>query len=542
MKKYYAVKKCIAMLSAIGMLCLPQAVWADDGLNISYSGADKKITLSADICEKENQAVVIKIASDAENTLVTAIRSGEGGAVLHSETMPASFSGGRYDITVSSLDKTVTGYFIYPIEADIESVLPILNGAESDSELTGLMKANADPLAIDMLIFEPIADKAGKIFFSMMPADGLKTATEFLEGYNNSLAAVGLSGGEKADTVLAKYGAAIGVEASIYASLADDEKSALDSYILNADYTKRTVKAVIYDGKAASQIKVADSWSELKAKIEENSETLNLDTEYFDKVDLKDSVYQEMYSNLSGEEDIEEIREIFYEASKTCYEEENEPVTKPAKGSGGGGGGAKVSVSLGNNANVGSSSPAGSTDTKKSFSDTENHWGKDYIAELAEKGIINGFDDGTFKPDISVTRAEFVTMVVKALGLETVDADESFSDVKKDSWFFAAVMTANKNGLVNGVADGMFSPDSKISRQDAFVILSRAFKDSLKAGEASDFADNENISEYAKEAAELLSASGIVSGNEKNELRPKDETSRAEVAALISRILALGKE
>ena len=185
--------------------------------------------------------------------------------------------------------------------------------------------------------------------------------------------------------------------------------------------------------------------------------------------------------------------------------------------------------------------PVVTPDTSKSFTDVSGHWAEANIKSLAQKGIINGFEDGTFKPNNSVTRAEFTTMVVKALGL-TTSADVNFTDVASGSWYESYIKSAVKAGLVSGMPDGSFKPDEQIKRQDAILILYRGFESVLKSGNPVEFTDKASISDYALEAANALSASGIVNGDDNLSFNPHHSTTRAEVAALLERILSLGKE
>lgn len=95
------------------------------------------------------------------------------------------------------------------------------------------------------------------------------------------------------------------------------------------------------------------------------------------------------------------------------------------------------------------------------------------IEALAARGIIDGKSDGNFDPDGSMTRAEFATIVVRALGLTPADTG-AFVDVASTAWYSPYVGAASTYGLINGVGEGRFSPDGTITRQEAAVMVSRA--------------------------------------------------------------------
>jgi len=535
--------KFIMIFLAAILFVLPMAASAADA-NVSYNNSTKTVNIIADSLGRKGDSAIITISKDSENTIINAIRVGENGGINHTEKMPESFDGGRYNVQVSSMSRTVTGYFIYPVEATILSVLPILNSTETASALCDAVVGSAGELAVDLLIFEPKSDASSEVLFALRPQSGWQSANEFLNSYNNSLAAVDLASGIAPVTVFSNYGAAIDIDVNIYNGLTSEEKSIFDDILLNADYTAKTVKTIFSEGKALSQLRAADNWGAMrdKAELSDNSTALAFDkASYFNKLKNKDKAYQEFYAVFGGTDTIEQLRTKFFNASKKCYEEENKPAQRPSGGSSGGSG---FSGSVSYTPPVETTPvepPVVTPDTSKSFTDVSGHWAEANIKSLAQKGIINGFEDGTFKPNNSVTRAEFTTMVVKALGL-TTSADVNFTDVASGSWYESYIKSAVKAGLVSGMPDGSFKPDEQIKRQDAILILYRGFESVLKSGNPVEFTDKASISDYALEAANALSASGIVNGDDNLSFNPHHSTTRAEVAALLERILSLGKE
>lgn len=107
------------------------------------------------------------------------------------------------------------------------------------------------------------------------------------------------------------------------------------------------------------------------------------------------------------------------------------------------------------------------------FSDTEAHENRDAISILGSFGIISGVGNGRFSPDSTMTRAQFAKIVVCALGLEA-QYRGTFADVAESAWYAPYVDTAAAYGIVRGVGDGKFNPDSSITRQESAVMLARA--------------------------------------------------------------------
>ena len=135
-------------------------------------------------------------------------------------------------------------------------------------------------------------------------------------------------------------------------------------------------------------------------------------------------------------------------------------------------------------------------------------------------------------------------MIVEALDITKVSEESTFADVEKGSFYETYIMSAVNAGIINGVSDTSFGMASVIKRQDVAVILSRAIaeKPLENAGEGKTFADGGDIAEYAKEAVEIVSSCGLFVGDDTGRFNPANGLSRAEAAALISRLLAFVNE
>jgi hypothetical protein len=111
----------------------------------------------------------------------------------------------------------------------------------------------------------------------------------------------------------------------------------------------------------------------------------------------------------------------------------------------------------------------------KSFADLSNHWAREDIDRLASKMIVNGVSEEDFSPDRSMTRAEFVALLVRGLGFsEDRSAASAFKDISKEDWFAGSVGAAVKAGLIDGFGDGSFKPDGTLTREQMAVLMVRA--------------------------------------------------------------------
>ncbi|WP_213413470.1 S-layer homology domain-containing protein [Xylanibacillus composti] len=180
------------------------------------------------------------------------------------------------------------------------------------------------------------------------------------------------------------------------------------------------------------------------------------------------------------------------------------------------------------------------------FSDVEQHWAKNAVNNMGSRMVISGFEDGQFQPDQAITRAEFAAILVRGLGLKPEEGTSSFSDVRANAWYSSAVNTATAYGLINGFEDGAFRPNDKITREQAMVIIAKAMAITELQGASSEqsaaanlqsFTDASDVSNWAKNGVADSVQAGIVSGRGSDSLAPQDLMTRAEVAAIIERLL-----
>lgn len=146
------------------------------------------------------------------------------------------------------------------------------------------------------------------------------------------------------------------------------------------------------------------------------------------------------------------------------------------------------------------------------FKDLNGHWSQTYVETLGQKLILSGSGSGQFKPNLGVTRAEFAAMLVKSLGLERAQ-NSKFNDVKDSVWYSGYVAAAYQYGLVNGTSATSFSPNAKVTREQAQIMLIKALTLAGKSAEGS-----------------LLEGDG-------SSLAPKRQLTRGEAATLIYKML-----
>lgn len=167
--------------------------------------------------------------------------------------------------------------------------------------------------------------------------------------------------------------------------------------------------------------------------------------------------------------------------------------------------------------------------------DIERHWAAANIRYIYDYKLMNGYEDGSFAPDSSITRAEFAAVMARFLELEgNTDAASSFTDVS-GHWAKAYISALAERKIVGGVSDTEFEPDAEITREQIAVILSRAFSlENTKQNGA--FADDEIISDWAYDGVYSVLAAGYMKGDENGNFSPLSNATRAEVATVIYRL------
>ena len=180
------------------------------------------------------------------------------------------------------------------------------------------------------------------------------------------------------------------------------------------------------------------------------------------------------------------------------------------------------------------------------FKDVEQHWAQQDVNDMGSRLVVNGVGDGLFNPDAAITRAEFAAIVMRGLGLKPVGGSAVFTDVQASDWYYTAVQTTSGYKLIDGFEDGTFRPNEKITREQAMLIIARAMavtklQGKLPAKEISEllkpFADAAAASDWAKAGITASLQAGLVTGRSADELAPQASITRAEVATIVKRLL-----
>ncbi|GAB6180373.1 hypothetical protein JCM14036_16920 [Desulfotomaculum defluvii] len=199
-------------------------------------------------------------------------------------------------------------------------------------------------------------------------------------------------------------------------------------------------------------------------------------------------------------------------------------------------------------------------ENNQSFKDIQNHWAQKYIEVLASRQIIQAFNEGDFFPDETISRAEFVTMLVKALEREEREIRNEyqgyFKDVLEEEWYSTYIEKAKEIGLISGTSEDLFKPEKSLTREEALIILMRIYEMSKKnnylffedwkvvillneervAQSKISVIDINEVSDWAKPEIIKGLDTGIICGYPDGTIRPKNVLTKAEASVLMVKL------
>ncbi len=348
--------------------------------------------------------------------------------------------------------------------------------------------------------------------------------------------------GTEITKILADYGEILKIsENPIYKTLFLSFADKVSEKFVNQEY-KNTQEFLtsFFDTVITEKINSVSNYTGVSAVFDASRDYLTaFNFDRYDKLSDSQKVYVQKKVADSGDyKNVSEIEKVFNNAVKNPPSENN-------GGSGGGGGGSsssggKKNTSSSGNA-IGISKDTGSNGDKKDIFDdlSSAEWARESILALYEKGIVSGMGENKFDPSGRVTREQFAKMIVSACGKFEQNAECNFTDTDKNAWYAPYVASAANAGIVFGIDESNFGIGRNITREDMAVMIYRAA--GMSAEQADElFADDSELSDYAREAVYTLKAKKIMSGKGDNRFEPKAYATRAEAARMIYSLIELG--
>ena len=174
----------------------------------------------------------------------------------------------------------------------------------------------------------------------------------------------------------------------------------------------------------------------------------------------------------------------------------------------------------------------------KGFTDVDSEkWYHEYMDYAVEQGLLEGTSPTTMEPDATLTRAQLAQILYNLEGKPQVQGDLDFTDVAEGKWYYAAILWANQEGVVDGMSPDTFAPNEDISRQDLALMLYRYAGEPTVTGDLDGFKDAGQVGDWAEEAITWAVEEGIIDGMTPTTLEPTGTATRAQAAAMLQRFL-----
>ncbi len=170
---------------------------------------------------------------------------------------------------------------------------------------------------------------------------------------------------------------------------------------------------------------------------------------------------------------------------------------------------------------------------------SEEYWGYEAISFLSGMGVLNGFADGSFRPEDNVTREQFAKMIVCALKLEDKGERYSYSDADENEWYKIYLDIAASYNIMHGTGNGQFGIGENLIRQDMAIVATRIYsagyipKKESRNANILPFKDSSEVSEYAYDAMLQAYNLGLINGMSSEIIAPLETVTRAQAAQVI---------
>lgn len=526
-------RKCLKLTLSV-LVCLAVMATTCFAYRIDYAGGDTDFTLSGKTDEAvAGQIVTLKVENEGSVVYTRQTETNALGEYTFAFNVLEGL-GGDLDITVNAGNAAEESTIYKSTTAEVDGAIAAVNG----SGIAAALSQTVGSTTVDkILLVDALEVTAGGVLAAYVDANrSYANFAGFRTAYSNGLFLQELAKttGDNAElyAMMTESGLAntLTVNAGeVFAGYEESEKIEVlvdmrgGRYTTDAAFKKALAEAVILN-----ELSKVSTDNEKWSVLSNNNDYLLMDLTKYEGISKFVSLKKELFKNT--------ITSI--SAMKTNAETIYSNLSRGGGGNQPSGGGDRENVSV----SGGLVKPPVQPVTF-GFSDLAGYdWAKDAILTLAADGIINGKSQGTFAPGDNVTRAEFAKIIVGAFDLVDGSATANFADTPKTHWSYSYVASAVANKIVTGVSANSFNPDGKITRQDMAAICYRALTalgvDTSAAGKK-DFADAASISDYAKEAVDVLSGLGIINGKGNNQFAPNDFATRAEAAKIVHMLRAL---
>lgn len=548
--------------------------------SVEVNHEEKIVTIEGNVGEAAETRVTVRVVKpdgETEDYFGQTDSDADGDYKFQFRIGPDAVENSQYSVYVyseNSVKKAISGFKCFN-EASVDNALELLNSASGSSigriineknEIFGL------PIGIGSDFYnlerkQPVYDELAEDDFS--DVDELRTKfenavsrqkqIEYEENVReDALASVNNASADEMKTVFPPAAELFGIKTDtktikklessdyeIYSTLALNDYSSIDELI--SFYDKLIV---VQAAKNANREVIAYTIDEYDHILDFKDDSDYSDMSEVNQAEVRKRLVDIDFKNIDItskkgiDSAIDKIKDIFEDAVKEVKNKKGSTGSSSSGGGGGSSSGSGVSSGMVKFPSGSDKSEDGSSADGIKFSDINDvPWAKEGILYLAEKNVIAGYGDGTYKPQENVTREQFVKMLVAAFDLPYNAKDISFNDVSSYAWYYEYVSSGVACGVITGISENEFGVGSEITRQDMAVMAYRTMKyletEIPEKVEYTEFSDASVISEYAQEAVKAMQIGKIINGMGNDEFAPMESCTRAMAAKVIYELCKL---
>lgn len=525
---------------------------AETYFTVKYNAETKAAEITSAGYTASGEAVVVHIAKESENKELSASNlpllsdiffAEADGSLNISFSLGENTDSGKYRVYVGTAGQAAAlSEQIIIMNENSEATklaLKAVNGAADKTAFKTAVRDGGLALGIDIEAETDLDDMLDVMYGVKTATKGDLSFSDFSKATDFGRAAVALKNGTSLDEVMQKYASAFSAEYSEYQKLDATVKKELEALLSETDFENGFLEysSLVF----VATVRSAADYGTLRDYVTkpENATAFKIDVDgdYTEKLSVNDrsQVFLDLFEIRGNFKTAEDVADAFDKAVKDAVGEEETPSKNNNNNNKkGGSGGGKLSGSMTYEEIPETPQEPDSSESLTGFSDMKGHFAEEAVSKLSAKGIINGFENGTFAPEQSVSRAQLCKMLVLAFGLET-NANSSFEDVDSSSWSYPYISILAQKDIVRGDGNA-FRPNDSITRQDAAVIIARTLRGMglLQDGEYT-FEDSGDLAAYAAESVSALAANGYLKGDGVN-FMPQKEITRGEAAVMLSRL------
>lgn len=547
-------KRLTAIIICAGLLI--GAAADAKGISVKNSGETVSLSLLREAGD-ETMLVVVRAGGSIDNNediyAMKLLKADENGIAATefnmSDEKNSISSDGRYDVYVNENGLAVlAGSFAYAGTESRDEILKKFAEISSADALFDLFGAQENIIVLEAMGFDmdtyskfSEADKKELAVLMMEYAKGFSNLEEkeILKAFDYAMAVKLIN--KSAQTEISEHLTAVNMEFenAEYISVTDKKLLEwLDGYIYdNKEYLSVSALEKAYETGNILYIINNTRFNDMEGQLSKYADVLEIENASgygaYKALGNKTAANEKIASALKSvpAKTPAELDAVIKKASETDTNKNQ------SSGGGGNGGGASKGGITSSVPSAKDNEIKNETEKTQPFNDLEEAaWAGDAINKMAEANIVAGDGSGKFHPNDIMTREEFVKMLVLAADMYDENAECLFSDVNKDAWYFSYIASAYNKGLVYGINENEFGVGNFLTRQDMMVIAARAAEKIKTLSQIridNKFADDELISDYAKEAVSKLYMAGIANGTDENRFDPLGNATRAQGALII---------